>query len=79
MPLDTAIIYVNPLFWAHQLASNIGYYGKDPFTQPITLFNYTTQVTTNTGRPIILILQIIILFGLLFIVTGLLLFKKRLN
>ena len=79
MPINSPIVYIKPLFWAHQLASNIGYYGKDPFTQNITLFNFTTQVTTNTGIPIILGLPVIILFGLFFLATGLILFKKRLE
>jgi ABC-type multidrug transport system permease subunit len=79
MPIDSDIIYVNPLFWAHQLASNIGYYGKDPFTETITLFNFTTQVSKDTGIPIILGLPIVILFGLFFLLAGLILFKKRLD
>ena len=79
MPLDSPIIYFNPLFWAHQFALNIGYYGKNPFTQNITLFNLTTQVTTDTGIPIIVGFPIVLLFGLFFLGAGLLLFKKRLN
>lgn len=79
MPINSDIIYLNPLFWAHQLASNIAFYGKDPWTQTITLFNFTTQVSTNTGIPIILGLPIIILFGIGFLGLGLLLFKKRLQ
>ena len=79
MPIDSDIIYINPLFWAHQLASNIGYYGKNPLTQTITLFNFTTKASTNTGIPIIAGLPIVILFGIFFMATGLLLFKKKLE
>ena len=79
MPLDNPIIYVNPLFWAHQVAFNVAFSGKNPFTQNITLFNYTTQVSTNTGIPIIIGLPIVIIFGIFFLIVGLILFKKRLE
>ena len=79
MPLDSPVIYVNPLFWAHQLAYNVAFNGKNPLTQNITLFNYTTKVTTNTGIPIIVGLPIVLISGIVFLITGLLLFKKRLD
>jgi len=79
MPINSEIVYINPLFWAHQLASNIGFYGKDPISEKITLFNFTTQVTTNTGIPIIAGLPVVIAFGLVFMTVGLILFKKKLD
>jgi len=76
MPLETEIIYINPLFWAHQLSLSIGYYGEGSLFNTIKLFNFTTQQVTDTHLVIIWALPIMILSGILFLVLGILMFKK---
>lgn len=49
--------------------------GKNLITKNVTLFNYTAKIGTNTGSPLRVGLPIIVIFGIFFLITELILFK----
>ena len=78
VPINSPIIYGNPVFWARQFAIDIGLWGKG-FGATIELTDYMSSGIIETGIAVGWSIPIMIGFATAFLLLGLLLFKKTLQ
>lgn len=78
IPFNSPILYGNPVFWTQQFALDIGLWGKGLGTT-IELTSYMSGGIIDTGIAVGWSIPIMIGFAIVFLLLGLLLFKKTLQ
>lgn len=78
VPINSPIVYGNPVFWARQFSTDIGLWGKG-LGANIELADYISTGIIDTGIAVGWSIPIMIGFAITFLLVGLYLFKKTLQ
>lgn len=78
VPINSPIVYGNPVFWARQFSIDIGLWGKG-LGANIELADYISTDIVNTGIAVGWSIPIMVGFAITFLLLGLFLFKKTLQ